>query len=37
MFNDWRENDTKHRQLTKKYSIGNIGHYIDNSIVIVNL
>ena len=24
MFNDWRENDTKHRQLTKKYSIGNI-------------
>lgn len=24
IFNDWREKDTKHRQLTKKYSIGNI-------------
>ena len=24
-FYDWREKDTKHRQLTKLYSIGNIG------------
>ncbi|XP_076104463.1 advillin-like isoform X2 [Mytilus galloprovincialis] len=24
IFNDWRDKDTKHRQLTKKYSIGNI-------------